>query len=326
MTVDRSTDDLAALDGHLGLRAHGAGAAGRRYVVVSPVKDESRFVERTLRSMAAQTHRPERWVIVDDASSDGTLPIVESFAREHAWIRVVRRQQRGAREPGAAVMHAFYAGLALAREVDHDYVVKLDCDVDLPPDYFGRILHAFDARPRLGIASGVYLEEGQAGWTPIRMPEYHAAGACKVIRRRCFDEIGGFVSARGWDTVDEIRARSAGWATTHFPDLEFLHLKPEGSGIGSVRTCVLHGDVHYVTGGGLLFLAFKCAHRMVVGKPPVVGGLAIAYGYLRAALRPCSRLVSQREAREYQRLLNRRLVPRRTRPHAAPTAVATERL
>ena len=43
-----------------------------KYVVISPVKDEERHVEHTLRSMAQQTVKPVRWIIVDDGSRDQT--------------------------------------------------------------------------------------------------------------------------------------------------------------------------------------------------------------------------------------------------------------
>ena len=90
---------------------------------------------------------------------------------------------------------------------------------------------------RLGIASGVYLEMGVDGaWKEVVMPSYHAAGACKVLRRTCFEEIEGFIVAAGWDTVDEIRAMTLGWKTRHFIDLQMKHHKFEGSGIGTIRT------------------------------------------------------------------------------------------
>jgi hypothetical protein len=139
------------------------------------------------------------------------------------------------------------------------------------------------------------------------MPAYHAAGASKVMRSRCFADIGGFVRERGWDTVDEVRAQVKGWRTTHFPELTFRHLKPEGSGIGNLRTHAMHGDVYHLTGGGPMFLIFKALHRMVAGTPPVVGGLALLYGYLRSRLSGRRRLVSDEEAQHYRRLLNRRL-------------------
>ena len=285
-----------------------ASTPSRRCLVVSPVKDEERYVEATLLSVTRQTVLPTRWVIVDDGSSDGTSAILRRYAQEHAWIQVVTREQTGPRQPGSAVMDAFCHGLAQAHGVSHDYLVKLDCDVDLPPDYFEALLMRFERDPRLGIASGVYLEEGPSGWTPIGMPDYHAAGASKFMRAQCFDEIGGFVRERGWDTVDEVRAQVKGWTTRHFTEIRFRHLKPEGSGIGSMRTHMMHGDVYYLTGGGVLFLLLKALHRMVVGTPAFVGGLAMLYGYLRSWVSGRQRLVNGDEARHYRRLLNRRLL------------------
>ena len=115
----------------------------------------------------------------------------------------------------------------------------------------------FADNPSLGIASGVYLEQEQGSWVAIEMPPYHAAGACKMMRSDVFRQIGGFVQSRGWDTVDEIRAQGLGWKTQHFEDLQFRHLKREGSGIGPVPTSVMHGEVYYLTGGGKLFFVLK---------------------------------------------------------------------
>jgi glycosyltransferase involved in cell wall biosynthesis len=282
-------------------------ATPKGYLIVSPVKDEQQHVERTLRSVVQQTVLPVQWIIVDDGSTDGTAEILKRYEQTHSWIRVVTRIPGAPRRPGSAVMHAFYEGLDRAGALSYGYLVKLDCDVELPADYFERLLARFESDPRLGIASGVYQEAGPDGWSVVDMPAYHAAGASKVVRTRCFDDIGGFVRERGWDTVDELRAHVKGWTTTHFPDLRFLHLKPEGSGIGSMRTHTMHGDVYYLTGGGVVFLLAKAAHRMVTGSPPILGGLAMLFGYVRSwATR--QRLVDRVEARHYRRLLNRRLM------------------
>jgi biofilm PGA synthesis N-glycosyltransferase PgaC len=287
----------------------------RRYLIVSPVKDEVRYVERTLRSVTRQTTLPVRWIIVDDGSSDGTSAILARHAQAHPWIQVVSREKSGPRQPGSAVMSAFYHGLAQADGLSYDYLAKLDCDVELEPDYFEALMLRFEREPKLGIASGVYLEEGPRGWSVVCMPAYHAAGASKFMRARCFDEIVGFVRERGWDTIDEVRAQVKGWTTMHFPELRFRHLKPEGSGIGSMRTHVMHGDVYYLTGGGVLFLLVKATHRMATGTPRVVGGMAMLYGYLRSWVCGRGRLVDADEARHYRRLLNRRLL---RRPAARP--------
>src|SRR5687767_9721328 len=43
---------------------------GRRYVLITPCRDEAKYARRTLDSVAAQTVRPALWVIVDDGSTD----------------------------------------------------------------------------------------------------------------------------------------------------------------------------------------------------------------------------------------------------------------
>jgi hypothetical protein len=172
------------------------------------------------------------------------------------------------------------------------------------------LLARFDADARLGIASGVYSESVDANvWEEILMPSYHAAGASKVIRRTCWDEIGGFVLSRGWDTVDEIRAMQRGWRTTHFRDLPMKHWKREGTGIGPIKTSAMHGEIYYLTGGGWLFFLLKVMHR-VKGRPFAIGALAMVWGYLRAEFSGKERLVTVDEARCYRALLNERITGR----------------
>ncbi len=285
------------------------------YVIISPVRDEARQVERTLRSVVEQTVRPVRWVIVDDGSTDETTAIVRRWAGQHNFIQLVPHPAQSARQPGGNVIRVFNTGYRQVENLDFDFVVKLDCDVSFAPDYFERLLGEFQADPQLGIASGVY-EECRAGsdWRVVEMPAYHAAGATKMIRRKCFEEIGGFVVARGWDTVDEIRAVARGWRTRHFPALVMKHWKPEGSGIGLLRTGVMHGEIYYLTGGSVRFFVLKFLHRLIT-RPVALGGLALLWGFLKLWIRQAPRLVTDAEARCYQALLHARL--KFGRPHAA---------
>jgi glycosyltransferase involved in cell wall biosynthesis len=283
-------------------------SAPLQYVIVSPVRDEAALVERTLRSVTEQTVKPMAWVIVDDGSVDQTRAMVEKYAAKYPWITLHARNQQIARQPGANVVRAFQDGFERVRELPFELVVKLDCDVDLPLHYFEQLLMRFEQDEKLGIASGVYREQNAQGWHEIAMPEYHAAGASKVIRAACFAEIGGFVPSRGWDTVDEIRAQVMGWRTTHFTDLVFEHLKPEGTGIGFLRTNVMHGEIFYLTGGGALFLFFKTLHRLWTGRPCILAALAMLYGFVKKWIAGSPRLVSKEEARHYRSLLNHRIL------------------
>ena len=83
----------------------------RRYLLISPCRDEAQYLRRTLDSVAAQSVPPALWVVVDDGSTDETPEILEEYARRLPYLRVVRRTDRGRREVGPGVIEAFYAGL-----------------------------------------------------------------------------------------------------------------------------------------------------------------------------------------------------------------------
>jgi glycosyltransferase involved in cell wall biosynthesis len=281
-------------------------AGSTRYVVISPVKDEEQYIEITIRAMIQQTILPSLWTIVDDGSCDRTPEIVEHYARKHSWIRLQRIRRDTERRLGSAEIRAFQAGYELVRDVPSDFIVKFDGDLDFGADYFERLIQKFNEDEKLGIASGVYFEN-EGDDRHQRMPVYHASGASKMIRAKCFEEIGGFVLYPGWDTVDEIKAQSRGWKTRHFEEVPFLHLKPEGSASGARQTNLLHGRVYYVSGGGKLFFLLKVVNRMWSGRPILWGGLTMLWGFLGAWLVNTPLLVSQAETRFYRRLLNRRI-------------------
>jgi glycosyltransferase involved in cell wall biosynthesis len=53
------------------------------------------FLDAQLASIAAQTRTPDELVVCDDGSSDGTVEIVERFARRAPFaVRLIRNEQR----------------------------------------------------------------------------------------------------------------------------------------------------------------------------------------------------------------------------------------
>src|ERR1700678_3918993 len=125
----------------------------RRYLLISPCRDEALYLYRTLDSVAAQSVPPAAWVVVDDGSTDGTAEILEEYARRLSYLHVVRRTDRGRREVGPGVVEAFYAGLKTVNLEDFDYVCKLDMDLDLPPRYFELLMQRMEDNPRIGTTS-----------------------------------------------------------------------------------------------------------------------------------------------------------------------------
>jgi glycosyltransferase involved in cell wall biosynthesis len=252
----------------------------RRYVIVTPVRDEAAHIANTIAAVQSQTVRPLRWIVVDDGSTDATGEILDSHASQASWMSVVHRPNRGHRANGGGVMEAFYEGYAKVNDTAWDYLVKLDGDLSFAPDYFERCFAMFEADSRLGIGGGtVYQREDNIEKVDSKGdPPFHVRGATKIYRRECWERISPLVRAPGWDTIDEVKANMLGWTTRTFPTLRVIQHKPTGSADGVWRNAFKNGRANYVTGYDPMFMFAKCVRRGFT-SPLFAGGLAMAVGF-----------------------------------------------
>src|SRR3989475_1809964 len=119
------------------------------YVLITPARNEAKFIELTIKSVVGQTVRPAKWVIVSDGSTDGTDDIVRKYAAEHDWIELVRMPERKERH-FAGKVHAFNAGYAKVKNLKYELIGSLDGDISFDQDYFAFLLDRFSEVPRLG--------------------------------------------------------------------------------------------------------------------------------------------------------------------------------
>ncbi len=251
------------------------------YVIVTPVRDEEKHIESTLECVLRQTIRPVEWVIVDDGSTDKTGEIADRYAAQHAWIRVVHRENRGFRKSGGGVMEAFYDGFNTVHCKDWKFIVKLDGDLSFAPDYFDKCFEYFRREPKLGIGGGEIRHDIAGQMKVEENPRFHVRGATKIYRRECWEAIGGLWPAPGWDTIDEVKANMKGWKTYSFTDLSLLHHRFTGSEEGLFRDRIKHGVACYVSGYHPLFVAASCVRRLTK-KPRIIGSIGMMYGYIRS--------------------------------------------
>lgn len=256
----------------------------RRYVVITPTRDEEATVGRTLRSMIAQTIRPERWIIVNDGSTDGTREIISRELAQNPWITVFDRADRGFRALGGGVVQAFNDGLAQAGD-DWDFVVKLDADLEFAPDYFERMLRHFEEQPKLGMASGKTFLVRDGVKSIEWCPDEHVRGPAKMYSRACFEAIGGLEPVRGWDMIDETKAQMAGFETRSFIEDEIIHLRPiDGRQANVLRSRYEMGRLYWYLGYHWLYHTIRSARSVVQDYPRLLGGLMLFAGYFAAAL------------------------------------------
>lgn len=278
-----------------------------RYVVITPARNEGREVEQTIQSILRQTVLPLKWVIVDDGSSDGSSSILDAYAERFSWIEVVRRQDRGFRSPGGGVVQAFQDGYAAITSIPWDFIVKLDADLSLEPDYFECCFNRFLNNPRLGIGGGTVYTLSREGREVESNPKFHVRGATKIYRRACWEAIGGLVVSPGWDTVDEVKATMLGWKTESFDEIMVLQRRLTGSKDGVWRDYVKNGRANYICGYHPLFMLLKCVKRMCQ-KPYLVASLALAYGYIASSLDGTPRVRDAEVIRYLRRQQIRRLL------------------
>lgn len=279
-----------------------AGEAVMKYVLITPARNESAFIERTLQAVVAQTQRPERWVIVDDGSTDATPEIVERYAKEHSWIELVRRPQREDRS-FAGKAHAVNAGLARLQAIKFEVVGNLDADVSFEPDYMEFVMGKFAADPKLGVGGTPFTEVG--GYDSTRDSfegQNYVAGPCQLFRHQCWLEIGGYVAnkAGGVDWIAVMTARMKGWTVCAFPEKRFHHHRSMGTAQRGIHASMFsYGEKDYYLGGSPVWQLFRCTYRMAK-RPYITGGLALLFGYLSASLRRMPRAVSPELMRFHQ--------------------------
>ena len=273
-----------------------------KFVLITPARNEEAFIETTLASMLKQTVLPERWVIVDDGSTDNTAAIVASFADGISWIELLRREQRADRN-FAGKVYAFKAGLERVQSIDFEIIGNLDADVSFDADYLDFLIRKFAEDSLLGVAGTPFTEN--SGYDSTRDSfegENHVAGGCQLFRRRCFEEIGGYVPNRvgGIDWVAVTTARMRGWKTRSFPEKRFHHYRSLGTAERSVLGSLFsYGEKDYYLGGSPLWELFRVCYRSVK-RPFVIGGVTLLAGYCWAALRRMKRPVS-RELMQFHR-------------------------
>ena len=279
----------------------------RRYLLISPCRNEARYLRRTLDSVAAQSVQPGAWVVVDDGSTDETAAILDEYSRRVPYLRVVRRMRSGRRNVGPGVVDAFYAGLATVRVEDFDYLCKLDTDLELPAGYFELLMRRMEGNPRLGTTSGKPWFNHPLGGAlvPEICGDEMSAGMTKFYRLACFKEIGGFVPQVMWDGIDCHRARMLGWIAESAGDeaLRFVHLRPQGASQKGIWTGrVRAGFGQYFMGTSPLYYLAVALYRLPA-HPVLIGSAAMLWGYFRSWLKGLPRyddLEFRRFLRAYQ--------------------------
>ncbi|BCM90688.1 putative mycofactocin biosynthesis glycosyltransferase MftF [Abditibacteriota bacterium] len=198
--------------------------------VVIPVHNAREELEQCLRALREGERQPDEIIVVDDASTDDSARIAQSY---EARVLVLNHTSHGpavARNRGAAMAEA-------------DVIVFLDADVVVHPDTLARIEHHFATEPDVAALFGSYDDHPSAPgiisrYYNLRHHWTHQHGAteantfwsgCGAIRRPIFLQTGGFDESYARPSVEDIalgrRLRTAGHRIRLCPNVQVTHLK-----------------------------------------------------------------------------------------------------
>jgi len=278
-----------------------------RLVIITPVRDEEATLEPFITSVLQQDFQTDRWLLINDNSSDSSAHIIEEYVSRHSHLELLHYPQQGQRTTGHRVIRIIEHGLEYleSRNIGWDVLLKLDADIQLDrDDFFITIMNEFAADPELGIASGTsYYQDGDRKNVESTYL-WHTYGTNKFYRRECFEKMGGLKPMKGWDGFDDILARHHGYMTRMYPELTARHFyltqtrRVEGGVFAGLRREVLgYRNRSYP----IIMYLFK-SMKLVFRKPYCIGGLYFfVYGlYLNITTEPT---LSKREKKIVRKFL-----------------------
>ena len=270
------------------------------YVLITPARNEEDNIERAIKAVTSQTVLPLRWVIVSDGSTDRTDDLVRRHLPGNHWIEFLRMPEHADRH-FAAKVNCFNAGYEKVKDLEYAVIGNLDADISFGERYFEFLTNKFAEDPMLGVAGTPFVEDGRHYDFRFASTE-HVSGACQLFRRKCFEEIGGYIPIKGGgiDWVAVTTARMKGWKTRTFTEMTCLHHRKIGTGnSGALMAWFKQGRKDYVLGGHPLWEIFRSAYH-ASQQPYLIGGILLLLGYTSAAIRRLDRPISEELMRFYR--------------------------
>jgi glycosyltransferase involved in cell wall biosynthesis len=238
--------------------------------VVMPVHNALPFLEESIRSILGQTLEDFEFVILDDASSDGSTEVLREWSRRDARIQLHESSERlGLSGSSNAVVSKSQANI----------VARMDADDVAHPDRLSRQLKIIESRPDIaligtlcnGIDASGRVVRPRDRWRLVRRSSYvpfpHGSA---MFRREAFDAVGGYdekaVRAEDQDLFSRMAAKGR---VVTLPDILYSYR------YHSNNATLLNGQLavnenHSQNGNALAAFYMLGAMRLWAGDPPML--------------------------------------------------------
>lgn len=251
-----------------------------KLVVVSPVYNEEKYLEKYLDSVVKQTKKPDLLIMVDDNSTDNSSTIIKKYSSKYNWIKYKYHRSNNYKRQGGKVIRAFNYGLKSVKIDEYDYISKIDSDLTLPMDYFESIISYFESNLSAGLCGGYCLIKKGDKYIKESYGTYHVRGALKTYRKESFNQMNGLKAVRGWDGLDAMELMYNGWKVKTL-DISVIHHRPSSSDYNELIENFRRGRSQYIRNIHLILIIIKGLSKFIK-KPYILSGSALIIGYLYA--------------------------------------------
>lgn len=250
------------------------------YIVITPVKNEEVCLPNLISCMLHQTLKPVTWYIVDDGSNDNTSEIMKKISHQIFWCKLIFLPFRAKRIRGQAVVNAIMTAYDDSLHLNYNYLAKIDADITFNPDLFENLISKMVENPKLGICGPELFTLRNNKWEIDRvLPNEFVRGAIRIYRKSCFISINGLVRRKGWDGIDQIKAKALGWEVERFLNLNSCHSREQGDASGIVKSAIEDGKGSYYMGSRFFYMLLESI-QFAKKKPYLVRGFYMIVGYL----------------------------------------------
>ena len=177
-----------------------------KILVIIPVFNEEKNLEKCINSFINQTHKLSQITIVDDGSTDSTPQIGQKLQKSYNNLQFLKKKDsKSIARPGKKIIQAFNYGLNKSIK-NFDLIGKFDADIELPKNYFEQMVNIFSKNKNIGLASGILSIKKEETWEVENIyNKDHVRGGLKLYDRLTFNQIDGLTESMGWDTLDEMK-------------------------------------------------------------------------------------------------------------------------
>ena len=209
-----------------------------RVLVVIPASNEGDLIKYSASSAALQRGRKINIdvvvVVAVNNSSDNTFQNVLGLSRSMSNIYGLDLGRIRGDSTFATDVATVFSVRYVEREMGFhwDYFILLDADTIMLPGYIESVVDALEEDRLAGIGGGIVVNEKRV--------RGHISATGMTIKRRVWEEIGGFNGIPASDTFFIMRAISRGWRVLVVKNARMMVLRPTGRLYG-VKRCLEMG-------------------------------------------------------------------------------------